>query len=316
VVAQLEIPHSKYADVEGPVHFLEWDGPRDRTFVLVHGLGGMHANWLAVAPELARRGRVVVPDLPGFGLSPLVGRSASLSAMRRWLGAFVRSVADGPVIVAGNSMGGGLAMLLAAYEPDIVEGLVLTGSVFPFARGGLPSPAVVGGFALYRVPGLGRWAVEQRIRRLDPERVVKLGLRFVAVHPQRIPPEIVDEHVRVVRARQKDPDAAAAFLEATLSLLRLGARPNAARRIMDAVACPVLVVHGRRDRFVPPAFAEAALREHPAWSYRFLPDVGHVPNLEAPAPWLAAVDEWLETDVAALGQVRPDTRSSRSRLRC
>ncbi len=301
MVAQLEVPRSKYTDIEGPVHFLEWDGPRDRTFILVHGLGGMHVNWLAVAPELAAQGRVIVPDLPGFGLSPLAGRSASLSTMRRWLGAFVRSVADGPVIVAGNSMGGGLAMLLAAYEPDMVEGLVLTGSVFPFARGGIPSPAVLGGFALYRVPGIGGWAVEQRIRKLDPERVVRLGLRFVTVHPERIAPEIVDEHIRVVCARRKDPDAAVAFLEATRSLLRLGARPDVARRIMDAVVCPVLVVHGRRDRFVPPAFAERALREHPAWRYRFLPDVGHVPQLEAPARWLAAVGEWLGTDVPIPG---------------
>ena len=304
MAAQLGVSRSSYADVGGPVHFLEWEGPRERTFILIHGLGGMHANWLAVAPELARLGRVIVPDLPGFGLSPLAGRSASLPATRLTLGAFVRSVADGPVTVAGNSMGGGLAMMLAAYEPELVRAIVLTGSVFPLARGGVPSPAVVGGFALYRVPGLGRWAVEQRIRKLDAERVVNLGLRFVAVHPERIAQGIVDEHVRVVLARRTDPDATSAFLEATRSLLGLGARRDVARRIMEAVACPVLVVHGRRDRFVPPAFAEAALREHPSWNYRFLPDVGHVPQLEAPARWLAAVGEWLETDAPDSEPVR------------
>ncbi len=297
MVAQLEIPRERHADIDGPTHFLEWEGPSDRTFVLVHGLGGMHANWLAVAPALARHGRVVVPDLPGFGLSPLAGRGATLPAMRQWLGEFLRSVAGGPAIVAGNSMGGGLAMLLAAYEPNLVEGLILTGSVFPFARGAFPSPVVVGGFSLYRVPGLGRWAVEQRIRRMNPETMVRMSLRFVAADPRRIPPEIVQEHVRIVRARRSDPDAAAAFLEATGSLLALGARPDVARRIMNAVAAPVLVVHGRRDRFVPAAFAEAALRRHPAWRYRFLPDVGHVPQLEAPARWLAAVGDWLGADV-------------------
>lgn len=304
MVARLEVPPARTADVDGPVRFLAWDGPSERTFVLVHGLGGMHANWLAVAPELARFGRVIVPDLPGFGLSPLAGRSASLSGLRRWLGNFVRSVADGPVVVAGNSMGGGLAMMLAAYEPDLVGGIVLTGSVFPWAPGGLPSPVVAGGFALYRVPGIGAWAVEQRIGRMNPERMVRLSLRFVAADPRRIPPEIVDEHVRVVRARRADPDAAAAFLEATRSLMGLGARPEVAHRIMDAVACPVLVVHGRRDRFVPAAFAEEALREHPAWRYRFLPDVGHVPQLEAPARWLDAVGEWLGADVGASGARR------------
>lgn len=297
MVARLDIPRGRHADADGPTHYLEWEGPADRTFVLVHGLGGMHANWLAVAPALARHGRVLVPDLPGFGLSPLAGRRATLPAMRRWLGEFLRSVAGGPAVVAGNSMGGGLAMMLAAYEPNLVGGLVLTGSVFPAVRGAFPSPVVVVGFGLYRVPGVGAWAVEQRIRRMNPDTMVRMSLRFVAADPRRIPPDIVDEHVRVLRARRSDPDATHAFLEATRSLLALGARPDVALRIMDAVAAPVLVVHGRRDRFVPAAAAEAALKDHPAWRYRFLPDVGHVPQLEAPARWLTAVEDWLEADL-------------------
>lgn len=296
-MVKIEMPRGRFADVEGPVHFLGWDGPTDRTFVLIHGLGGMHANWLSVAPGLSRHGSVLVPDLPGFGLSRLGDRSASLTALARWLRAFIRSAADGPVILAGNSMGGGLAMLLAAYEPDLVEGLVLTGSVFPFARGGLPSPVVIGGFALYRIPGIDGWVAQQRIRRMNPETAVRLSLRFVAADPRRIDPEVVAEHIRVLRARRDDPGAEIAFLEAARSLLGLGARPEIARRIMDAVAVPVLVLHGRRDRLVPAAFAEAALREHPRWRYQIMPDVGHVPQLEAPAQWLAAVEGWLATDV-------------------
>jgi pimeloyl-ACP methyl ester carboxylesterase len=63
-------------------------------------------------------------------------------------------------------------------------------------------------------------------------------------------------------------------------------------RVIIGVRCPVLVLHGRRDRLVPVAFAEAALRRHPTWRGRIFGDLGHVPQIEAPGRWLAAVADW------------------------
>ena len=48
--------------------------------LLVHGLGGAHLNWMAVAPGLADRHHVYALDLPGFGRSPLAGRRSSIAA--------------------------------------------------------------------------------------------------------------------------------------------------------------------------------------------------------------------------------------------
>jgi pimeloyl-ACP methyl ester carboxylesterase len=52
------------------------------------------------------------------------------------------------------------------------------------------------------------------------------------------------------------------------------------------------VIHGRRDRLVPPRFAKAALAQHPSWRGRFFPNVGHAPMLEAPGRWLSEVADW------------------------
>jgi pimeloyl-ACP methyl ester carboxylesterase len=287
------VPDSRWIELEGPVHYVEWPGPRDRTFVLVHGLGGSHVNWIRVAPGLAAHGRVLVVDLPGFGRSPLAGRPSAMHVGRRLLAEFVRRVAGGHAIVGGNSMGGGYGMLVAAFEPEVVDGLVLTGSVFPWAAGGWPSPLVVGGFALYRTPLLGEWVVRERFRRVDPELVVRLGFGMTTADPTAIPADVVRAHVELVRERQHAVDGADAFLRAARSILALGARPRLARRVMDAISAPVLVVHGARDRLVPQAFARAAVDRHPAWRYRFLPGVGHLPQLEAPERWLAAVEAWL-----------------------
>ena len=80
-------------------------------------------------------------------------------------------------------------------------------------------------------------------------------------------------------------------------MLRLGKRPDVAARALDAVRCPVLVLHGRRDRLVPAAFAEAVLRSHPTWRGRIFPDVGHAPQMEAPGRWLAEVADWYAESV-------------------
>src|SRR5204863_477650 len=72
---------SRTLDLDGPVHVADFGGAGP-TMVLVHGLGGSHANWLAVGPALAAHARVLAPDLPGFGRTPLAGRSAHVAVAR------------------------------------------------------------------------------------------------------------------------------------------------------------------------------------------------------------------------------------------
>jgi pimeloyl-ACP methyl ester carboxylesterase len=291
---EIELPPSRFVDLEGPVHYVEWDGPPGRTFLLVHGLGGSLLSWLAVAPGLARHGRVVALDLPGFGRTPRAGRRSRVSDLRSVVSGGIESLAGGgPVVLVGNSMGGGVSMLEAALEPDRVEALVLSNSVFPFARGALPAPIVMLGFALYRIPRVGEWASRQRLTRLEAERAVELGLRIIAADPSRIPPDLVRLHVEQLIRHQADEDAGAAFLEAARSLMSLGRRRKVASWIVESVSCPVLVLHGRADRLVPLGYAEAAVRMRPDWDVVRLPRVGHVPQMEAPERWLRAVEDWL-----------------------
>jgi pimeloyl-ACP methyl ester carboxylesterase len=285
---------ARVVDMEGPMWFEEWPGPRERTFVLLHGLGGSHLNWRLVAPALAARGRVLVPDLVGFGRTPRAGRSSSVAANRRVLSRFLAEVATGDVVVAGNSMGGALALLLAAFEPGSVSGVVPTSPVLPWVVTAAPAPIVVGGFTVYRIPAVGEWVVRGRFRRLPAERAVRLGFRLTMRDPAAVPDELVRAHVELTRERQSDADAPAAFLEGARSILRLLRPRGAYRATLDTVRCPVLLIHGARDRFVPAAYARAARRSHPRWELRMFPDVGHVPQLEAPDRWLREVLAWLD----------------------
>src|SRR5690349_11680494 len=100
-------------DVSGPVHVADYGGSGP-TLLLVHGLGGSHVNWLSVGSSLAKGHRVLAVDLPGFGRTPIAGRSATMSAHSAVLAETVAQLADPELTLIGNSMGGLLSMAVAA----------------------------------------------------------------------------------------------------------------------------------------------------------------------------------------------------------
>src|ERR1051325_10013315 len=180
-------------DLGGPVHVADFGGTGP-TMVLVHGLGGSHVNWAAVGPALAAHARVLAPDLAGFGRTPLAGRSADVQANQALLDRMLDTIADGPVILVGNSMGGLLAMLEAASHPDKVAALVLVGPAQPRPRGlrgALPiwlDPAVAAMFTAYALPGVGERFLRWRADRLGPEGLVRQTLGFCCADADRPPP--------------------------------------------------------------------------------------------------------------------------------
>jgi pimeloyl-ACP methyl ester carboxylesterase len=288
----MELPEILTVDLGGPVAYRAWDGPPDTAFVLVHGLGASHLSWVQVAEGLSGLGRVIAVDLPGFGASPLAGRGAGLMDQRRALSALIGWVDAPRVVLCGNSMGGAISILQAAVEPTTVAGIVLTNSVFPWRFKAIPHPLVLAAFGVYATPRLGEGVVAWRVRDMDPDQMVRLSLRVLAADPSSIPDEVVRLFVDLARERRNEPDVARSFVDAARSMLRLGRRPQISRRALDNVACPVLLLHGRRDRLVPAAFAEAELARHPGWRGRFFRDLGHIPQMEAPGRWLAEVADW------------------------
>jgi pimeloyl-ACP methyl ester carboxylesterase len=288
----LDLPPLETVDLDGPVAFRRWPGPSETTFVLVHGLGGSHLSWLQVAPGLAGLGQVIAVDLPGFGRSPRLGRGTRLMDERRWLGRFLDATTDGPVVLAGNSMGGAIATLEAAVEPERIDGVVLTSSVFPYSHGGFPNPLVLASFAAYDVPRLGEVVVKTRRAAVDPDTFVRLGLRMLTVDPGAIPDDVIALHAELIADLRAEPEAPTAFLDAARSINVYVRNPQLGARAMGNIRCPVLVIHGRKDRFVPVTYAEAVLTTYPAWRGRLLARVGHIPQMEVPARWLTEVADW------------------------
>ena len=286
-------------DLGGPVHYLELPGPsKGPTFVLVHGLGGNHANWLAIAPMLAQRGRVLALDLPGFGLSPLAGRKATMSSSRSIIGRFIHEVAHGPVVLIGNSMGGALSIAQAVADPDSVKGLVLISPALPRTGRHSLDTTVAGFLSAAIVPSIGGRLIggsliAKSLRRYGAARMVDRMLSLCTVDPARVPKEIRDAHLDVAEQRAFEIDVPAAFLQQTRSLVATVGRRRRFLDLLREVCAPTLLIGGTEDRLVPRASVEAIARIRPDWDHVMLDDCGHVAMLEHPRVVANAIDAWL-----------------------
>jgi predicted alpha/beta-hydrolase family hydrolase len=144
-------------DVRGHVHYP--DGPARDALVFTHGASGNGGSRLlvALAEEFARAGLLVLRcDLPYRqrrpGGPPSPGGAAQDRAGLRQAVECVRDLVKGRVFLGGQSYGGRQATMLAAEEPELVSGLVLTS--YPLHPPGKPERPRTEHFARLRTPSL------------------------------------------------------------------------------------------------------------------------------------------------------------------
>lgn len=272
--AKVELPGFAERFAQGLRYLVAGEG---EPLVLVHGLGGAASNWVALAPLLQPRRRVLVPELPGHGGSePLPGRPA-LEAYAESLGSLLEHEAAAPAHVVGHSFGGAVALRLAIRRPELVGALVLVASA------GISSGGRRARYAL-TLTGL-----VQPGRRIAPHRraVARSALlrslvfgRWGAADPPAFPPEVAEAFLSGP-ARHTDTASAAN------ALVR-----DDPRQDLDRVPCPCLVLWGARDTQLPigDAFEYARRLRAPL---RTIADCGHLPIGERPDACADAIESFL-----------------------
>ncbi|HEY3084489.1 MAG TPA: alpha/beta hydrolase [Candidatus Dormibacteraeota bacterium] len=292
----------KVADVDGPVHYLDFggDGP---PLLMVHGLGGTALNWIGVGPTIAKTHRALALDLAGFGQTPLYGRAATVGANANLVHEFIARVIRQPVLLMGNSMGGHIAIIEAASRPDWVTSMVLVDPAIPGTHVTRPEPLMLGAMAALSIPDLAQTLLDRRLRALDAEDLVKHTLALVCADPSRVDPEIVAAHVQLTRERQRlGRQNGRAFVQATRSIGFRMADPRFWTRVA-LVRAPTLVIHGSLDRLIPLSAAEELARRRPDWELHVLEGVGHVPMMEAPDEFMTALERWHAYRIASAAAV-------------
>lgn len=246
------------------------------SLILLHGLGSSIYSWSEVFDGLARQHDVVAVDLPGFGSSDQPEDLAFSRLPRAVLGIMDRLGLE-KASLAGNSLGGAVAIVVAAERPERVERLVLIGSA-GFNLAPERRPAILR--LVTMVPGLF-------LERLPIRRVLtRRGLRHVFLDAGKVTEERVEEYA----APMLRPGAARSLHSLLTSS---SSELDHFEELLARVRSPTLILWGREDRWVPVADADKFGAAMPGSRTIVLKRCGHLPQEERPAETLALIQSFL-----------------------
>jgi pimeloyl-ACP methyl ester carboxylesterase len=263
------------------------------TIVLIHGLGDEADSWRHIVSLLSGAGyRVIAPDLPGFGRSCWKGR-ISMGAHRRAITQLITltgaASAEKPAVLAGSSLGAGIAEMVAYQRPHLVKGLILLDGCLPFefktdkAMFLMSLPFVgKGWYRSFRSNHEAAWkSLYPYYRDLDAmSEADKTFLRERVI-------------ARVESANQERGYFATLRSMNAFFLLRR----RMAIRIGRYAPGKIILLWGEHDHIFPPHRAALLRRLRPDARFTLIADAGHLPHQEKPDVCAAEMLRFLQNDV-------------------
>lgn len=231
----------------------------------MHGIGSRWQMWEPVIDRLAEHHDVIAVDLPGFGASPMPppGTPPGIDSQIALVSEFLGELGVQRPHVAGNSMGGLLALEMAA------RGLVRSATALSPAGFASRSEMTYGRVSLWLSVRLARRTARYADTMFATALGRKLGLNLFVARPERLTGAEAAENTRAL--------AGAPWFDATLPALR--AFQFADDRDIDV---PVTVAWGAKDRLLLPRQARRAARALPRARVLLLDGCGHVPTWDDP----------------------------------
>jgi pimeloyl-ACP methyl ester carboxylesterase len=239
--------------------------------VLLHGIGSRRAVWDPVVPALARERRVIAVDIPGFGDSPPNGAAPTAVGFAACLEDWFAEQGLGRPHVAGNSMGGAIALELAR-RGSVASATAISPAGFwtprerTYARNSLKASRALARRLQGTVPALAQSAAG---------RATLFAQTFG--RPWRMSPAEAVATIDAFVAAPSFDAAMAAFADYTF------------RGADDARDTPVTVAWGTRDMLLLPRQARRAERMMPWARHVALPGCGHVPFHDDPEGVVAVI---------------------------
>lgn len=228
--------------------------------VLAHGMWCDAGMFTELARILAPRARVLVPDFRAHGRSEVPGQQWSVADLAEDLAVMLDQLEVGPVLLAGFSMGGMMAVEFAARYPERLTGLVLIGTSAG-AEHVMRSVEIATLVRLIALTGTPRFLPAESSK-------ATFSPSFRRLHPGE-----VRRWEGVVRSMS--PEA-----------LTQGLRAVAGRRDLleqlDQVKVPVTIIAGEDDRVVRPRLSTLMHRRLPGSRLVFMPGAGHAVPTERP----------------------------------
>ncbi|MBE1548595.1 pimeloyl-ACP methyl ester carboxylesterase [Mycobacterium sp. OAS707] len=271
----------KYLELHGD-RIAYRDAGTGETILLIHGMAGSSDTWRAMIPQLAKKYRVVAPDLLGHGRSDKPRGDYSLGAFAVWLRDLLDELGVTRATIVGQSLGGGVAMQFVYQHPDYCQRLVLISS------GGL-GPDVGWTLRLLSAPG-----AELIMPIIAPPPVLKAGNKLrswfssVGVQSPR------GAEIWSAYSSFADSQTRQAFLRTLRSVVDYrGQAVSALNRLHVASELPIMAIWGDKDQIIPVSHAYAAQEVRPESRLEVLEGVGHFPQVERPAEVVDLLDDFI-----------------------
>jgi pimeloyl-ACP methyl ester carboxylesterase len=275
---------TKFIEIHGMRQAVVDEGDGDEVLLLIHGMAGSAQTWRAVLPQLAKKYRVIAPDLLGHGQSSKPRTDYSLGAFAVGLRDLLDELGVESATVVGQSLGGGVAMQFLYQHPDYCRRLVLISS------GGLgPDVGLI--LRLLAAPG-----AEFVMPVIAPSPVLRAG--------NAVKSWLSSAGLRSPRGAEMwsayssfgDAETRQAFLRTLRSVVDYrGQAVSALNRLNLREGLPILAIWGEEDNIIPVDHAYAALEARPDCRLEILPGVGHFAQVEAPDRVIDLLDEFIST---------------------
>jgi pimeloyl-ACP methyl ester carboxylesterase len=255
----------------------------------VHGLAGSSRNWTDLMDLLRPRLAADALDLPGFGDSPPRpdGRY-SIAALAQTVTALIERRDRGPVHLIANSLGGAVAVKVAATRPELIKTLTLISPALPDSR---PRLDLIR-FPLISLPRVGARLL-RKYQALPPENRVADVIATCYSDPARFPPARFATEVAEL-ARRDTLDYATPALVGSIRTLTAEFFRARAWRDVARITAPGLVIYGNHDRLVDPRMAGRAARAFSGARIVVLPRTGHLAHMEHPVQVAAEIGAVLQ----------------------
>ncbi len=216
--------------------------------VLLHGMLGDHLNWSATIHYLSENGyRVLCPILPVYDL-PL--SQTTVPGLVNYVDGFTKALGVTEMVLAGNSLGGHVALLYSIRHPEKIRALVLSGAS-----------------GIYEVE-MGT----SKFRRRDKD-FIRQRAALTFFDPVHATDDLVEDMFGIVNDRGR-----------AIRLIRMArsVQNEGVTEFLGTIHAPTLLVWGKEDVITPPDVAEAFFEGIPNAKLQFIDKCGHAPMIEQP----------------------------------
>lgn len=242
--------------------------------IFLHGIGGAARAWRGQIKFFGRHFRAVAWDMPGYGGSaPLA--SVSIATLASALQEFLRQIGASTPVLVGHSIGGMIVQQWLTMNAATARAVVLAQTSPAFGKAD------------------GDWQKSFIKARLAP---LDRGETMASLAPSLVKDLVGDDPDTAGMELARECMASVPETSYRASMLALLGFDQ--RRALGSIKVPTLVLSGSKDKNAPAPMMVKMAGHIPSAHYVELDGIGHLANLERPAAFNAALDQFLQATIA------------------